>query len=302
MPCILSAFADEAGVSCAEQIAGLRRAGFKHIDIRGIDGHNITVLPLEQARLVRTQLDAAGISVNMFGSPLGKIDLADDFQSDVTKLRHMGTLAPILGCTAIRIFSYYNKQSQPQAEFQKIALQRLSELAQIASDLGLVLYHENEANIFGDKSADVLTIARELRAKWGNGKAAGGCFRMIFDFGNYHASREEVWQCWLMQRDVTDAFHLKDNVWADASTMHHVPVGQGGGQIPRILADAVARNFTGPLTVEPHLQHSAAVAATGPSGIANAAYSKMSMAESFHIACMAAREVCQKAALATDAG
>ncbi|MEI8194556.1 MAG: TIM barrel protein [Phycisphaerae bacterium] len=299
MPCILSAFADESGSSGAEQIAGLRRAGFKHIDIRSIDGHNITVLPLEQARQIRPQLDAAGIGVNMFGSPLGKIDLADDFSTDVAKLRHMGALAPILGCTDIRIFSYYNKTAKPHAAFQREALERLDELAKVASDLGLVLYHENESNIFGDKAADVLTIARELRAKWGNGK---GCFRMIFDFGNYNNGREDVWQCWQMLRDSTDAFHLKDNVWQDPATIHHVPVGQGGGQVVRILTDAVTRKFTGPLTVEPHLQHSAAVAATGPSGIANAAYSQMSAADSFHIACMAGREVCQKAGLATDAG
>ena len=75
-----SAFADEAGPSCDEQIAALRKAGMKFIDIRGIDGHNIAALPVDHARVVRKKLDDAGITVGMFGSPVGKIDIKDDFE------------------------------------------------------------------------------------------------------------------------------------------------------------------------------------------------------------------------------
>jgi sugar phosphate isomerase/epimerase len=293
MACVLSAFSDEAGGSCAEQIAGLRRAGLHYMDIRNIDGHNITVLPLEQARIIRPLLDAAGLRVNMFGSPLGKIDLADDFQIDIGKLKHMGALAPILGCRAVRIFSYYNKTGKPAAEFRKMALQRLNELAKIASDLGMVLYHENEGAIFGEKVSEIEVINAEVVARW-----TPKVFGLIFDFGNYNAAREDVWANWLRLRDMTHALHLKDNVLV-GDGFHHVVVGQGGGCVERILADAAARGFSGPLTVEPHLQHSAAVLATGVTGQPNQAYNKMSGADSFHAACTAARELCKKVGLAT---
>ena len=58
-----SAFADEAGPSCDEQISALRKCGMHFIDIRAIDGHNISVLPVAQAKVVRQKLDDAGIRV-----------------------------------------------------------------------------------------------------------------------------------------------------------------------------------------------------------------------------------------------
>ena len=258
MSWILSAFADEAGDACAVQIEALKRAGLHYIDIRGMDGYNITALPMEHAREVRRQLDAAGIKVNMFGSPLGKIDIADDVAGDVARLEHLAELSPILGCNAVRIFSYYNKEERPHDEWRQASIDRLRQLRNVAEGRGLVLYHENERHIFGDYCTDVLTLAQELRT------GPGGAFRLIFDFDNYNQSDENVWENWLQLRDVTDGIHLKDS-----RDKQHVPVGQGTGYVREILTDAVQRGWQGPLTVEPHLSHSGAVAATGPSGIAN---------------------------------
>ena len=282
----LSAFADEAGPTCDQQIAGLREAGLRFIDIRNIDGHNITALPLEQAKVIRGKLDAAGIRVGMYGSPLGKIDIGDDVTTDLKKLQHLGALRPILGGTNVRIFSYYNRQlGHTHSEFRRLVVDRLRRLKALAADLGLVLYHENESEIFGDKSDDVLALAQELR----DGPA--GAFRMIFDFGNFNAGRESAWESWLKLRELTDAIHLKDNTWNVDGKLHHVPVGLGGGFVKEILADAVKRGWDGPLVVEPHLQHSAAVAATGPSGVPNQEYARMSANGSFQVACKAAKQM-----------
>ena len=239
----LSAFADESGPSCDEQIVALQKAGLKHIDIRNIDGHNITVLPLEVAKTIRAKLDAAGIKVGMYGSPLGKIDIGDDMNIDLAKLRHLGALRPILGGTDVRIFSYYNKAKKPKEEFRAETFKRLGQLKALAKDLGLVLYHENEADIFGDRADDVLAIAKEFRdPPQAGGK---GTFRMIFDFGNYNNGGEDVWGCWLKLRDLTDAIHIKDNVRNADGKLNHVPAGQGNGKIPPILADAAKRGWQG---------------------------------------------------------
>jgi len=274
----LSAFADEAGGSCDEQIAALQQAGLRHIDIRSMDGFNVTALPVEQARQVKEKLDAAGITVAMYGSPIGKIDIADDVESDLAKLRHLAELVPVLGCNAVRIFSYYNKQERPHDEWQGESIHRLRQLRDTAKELGLVLYHENERHIFGDLADDVLVIANEVRD--------GETFRLIFDFDNYNQSGENVWDNWQKLRDVTDAIHLKDS-----KDKQHVPVGQGTGFVREILADAVARGWQGPLSIEPHLSHSGAVAATGPSGVANQQYGKMSPNESFQAACEVAKQL-----------
>ena len=116
----LSAFADEAGGQIDEQIKALHREGIDRIDLRGVNGHNITVLPLDLAEEIRAKLDAAGVTVQMYGSPIGKIDIADDVQSDLDRLTHLGKLKPILGCGAVRFFSYYNKTELPENQWPQL--------------------------------------------------------------------------------------------------------------------------------------------------------------------------------------
>ncbi len=273
----LSAFSDEAGASLDSQIEAARRAHLEFIDLRSLDGFNIASFPTELARQAKNKLDDAGVQVQMFGSPLGKIDIAHDFSSELQKLRHLGELAPLFDCRAVRIFSYFNNQGAAKSEWEAIALDRLTLLRDEAKALGLKLYHENERHIFGDLGRDVLKIAA-LRDKH---------FATIFDFDNFNQSGEDVWATWELLRGVTDSIHLKDST----KNNQHVPVGQGNGQVERILRDALNRGWSGPLAVEPHLTGSAAVAATGPSGTRSEAFSAMSPAESFHLAVECAQEL-----------
>lgn len=276
----LSAFTDEAGAECSAQVQAAKRAGLNFVDLRSVDGHNITVLPVEQAQKVKEQLDAAGLRVQMFGSPIGKIDISEDLESDLERLRHLGKLKDILGCDAVRIFSFYNKENVPHEEWQKESLRRLNVLKELAAELGLVLYHENERHIFGDMLEDVAAIA-SLRSD---------NFKLIFDFDNYNQGHQDVWACWERLKSVTDSFHLKDSTPTE-SGFAHVPIGQGSGQAEKILRDAVASGWSGPVALEPHLSHSKAVAATGPSGIVNEAFSGMPTAESFHVAAETAHKL-----------
>lgn len=278
----LSAFSDEAGSSIEDQISATQEAGLQFLDLRGVDGFNIAALPAENAQNIKRKLDAAGLQVQMLGSPLGKIDIADPFESEAAKLRHLAHVGDILGCPGVRIFSYYNKGGVPHQEWQAESLRRLSGLRDIAREEGLVLFHENERHIFGDLGDDVLVIARELRDE--------ASFKMIFDFDNFNQSGEDVWAIWQVLAGLTDAFHLKDSTTGN----QHVPVGQGSGRVREILADAVARGWSGPLAVEPHLQHSKAVMATGPSGQSNQAFASMSANQAFQVACGAAKQLLEE--------
>jgi sugar phosphate isomerase/epimerase len=282
MKWILSAFPDEAGASCDEQIAALQRANLKHTDLRGIDGFNIAELPLDNARAVRKKFDDAGLAVNMFGTPLGKIDIADDFESDRKKLAHLSELAPIFDCFALRIFSYYNKENRPEAEFQTEALRRLNILKEDARRYGLILFHENEHGIFGDTGERSVLLANELRDE--------KTFKLIFDFDNYNQVEGNVWQTWERLRHATDAFHLKDST----KEKQHVPVGQGNGCAREILNNANRLGWIGSLSVEPHLSHSKAVMATGPSGRQNEEFAAMSLPDSFHAAVTIAQNLIEE--------
>jgi len=282
MSWIISGFADEAAESADDQIIAVRDAGLTHIDPRSIDGYNISELPLEHAAALKQKFDTASITVNMLGTPIGKIDIADDFQIDQTKLDHVAKVGQALGCNQVRIFSYYNKNDQSKDAWRNESLSRLTQLKQRAQELGLVLYLENELHLFGDTCEPTLEIISALRD--------GKTFKTIFDFDNYNQVGEDVWQNWLKLRDVSDAFHLKES----DSDCQHVPVGEGAGRIKDILTDAKTRGWTGCLSLEPHLAHSPAVMATGASGQANQRLADLSPAQSFVYAAKVAKSLLEE--------
>jgi len=279
---MLSAFADEAADDIAGQVKSLTNAKLKYIDPRGLEGHNIAELPLEVAEKAQKQFEAAGIRVMMYGSPIGKIDIADDVQIDLDKLSHLGKLKDIFGAERVRIFSYYNKAGKPYDQWKTDSLDRLKKLRDLAGQLGLRLYHENESDIFGDRLPENQILAEQLRD--------GEAFNLIFDFDNYRRGGDDVWQNWQTLKDQTDAFHLKDS----DENNQHVPIGTGGGQATEILTDAAKRGWQGPLTLEPHLRHSAAVLATVASGQDNVSLKDKSREECFQIAADVAHELIEK--------
>ena len=274
----LSAFADEAGGSTDEQIAALNKAGIKYIDPRSLDGHSIVKLPLDVAEQVQAKYQAAGIQVNMFGSPIGKIDIADDIQVDLDRLTHLGKLKDIFGCNKVRIFSYYNKQGASKDEWKAKTRENLKKICDLAASLGMELYHENESHIYGDASDDVLDLA-DLR----DGKS----FFFIYDFANYIRTGEEGWDTWQKMKSTTDYFHFKDQ----KKNGEHMPMGQGETSSFEILKDAAEAGWEGGCTLEPHLSHSDAVLATNAEGSGMKALKDMTTAESFQVAAEGAIDV-----------
>ena len=75
---ILSAFADEYAPEIDRQIEGLKANGIEYMEIRGVDGTNISDITLEKAEEVHAKLKAAGIGVSSIGSPIGKIKLTGE--------------------------------------------------------------------------------------------------------------------------------------------------------------------------------------------------------------------------------
>jgi sugar phosphate isomerase/epimerase len=285
----LSAFADEASEKIDEQIDALRQAGIGHVDLRNVDGHNISALPLDLASQVAAKLQAADIRVGMYGTPIGKIDISDDFAVDQAKLSHIGALSKIFGSRNVRIFSYFNKKKAPHDAWRTESLARMRKLCDQAAELGLVLYHENEKDVFGEQLRDVATLRDEIHRRH------PGCFKMIFDSDNYNQAGNDVWTNWLELRDTTEAVHFKDSKKQPDGSFQHVPAGEGDGCYRRIIQDLAQRGWSGPMTLEPHLARSKAVLATGPHGKPNEKLSDLSTMQAFQIAAVAVKTLLAEA-------
>ena len=84
------AFADEASGQIDKQIVAMQRNSLQGLEIRGVDGQNISDITLEKAREVRRKLDDAGLVTWSIGSPIGKVHLANlDFPAYLDKFRHV---------------------------------------------------------------------------------------------------------------------------------------------------------------------------------------------------------------------
>jgi sugar phosphate isomerase/epimerase len=120
-------------------------------------------------------------------------------------------------------------------------MSRMGELARRAAAKGVTLMLENEKRIYGDTAARVDDILRSV-----DSPALGHAF----DPANYLEVGQSVDEAWTLLRPRVAHFHVKD---FSLKSHKNVPAGQGDGQIPRLIADAVAHGFDGFCVLEPHL-------------------------------------------------
>ena len=230
------AFADEASPQLFWQIQALLENSLDGMEIRNVDGENVSALSPEKARIIRRRMDDAGLAVWSIGSPLGKADITDDFYKQTEMRKRMLEIADILGAAHLRLFSFYTPETDRDA-WRDVVLERLGTFTEIARGSGVMLCHENEKGIFGDTAARCAELHRALPA-----------LHAVFDPANFVQCREDAAAAWRLLRPYVRYLHIKDAL-PDGSV---VPAGCGAGHIPEILADYAARGGAA-VTLEPHL-------------------------------------------------
>ena len=234
----IHAFADEASPRIDEQIQAMLRNGLQGVEIRGVDGENVSAISLDKAREVRRKLDDSGLVTFSIGSPIGKIDIVkDDFKAHLNVLRHTLEVADVLGAKYIRMFSFYIPAGEAPEKFRSQVMDQLHEMADAAEGSGIRLCHENEKDIYGDVAPRCLEILKEIP------EIAG-----IFDPANFVQSGQDTAEAWEMLKDYILYMHIKDAL-PDGRV---VPSGKGAGHVPEIVRDFLKRGGTC-MTVEPHL-------------------------------------------------
>lgn len=237
----ISAFADEISQDPAEQVAVLESHGIRHIEFRAIHGTNVLDLSRDQHQQFRDLLDAHGFGLSAIGSPIGKISINDPFEPHLDRFAVALDLAEFYRAPRIRIFSYYMPADQDPTPIRDEVVRRMAEKARIASERGVTLFLENEKGIYGDTAARVLDLIESVGSP---------ALAHAFDPANYLEVGQPIDEAWSMLRVHARHFHVKDY---DPATHKNVPCGEGGGQIGRLIADAVAHGFDGFCVLEPHL-------------------------------------------------
>lgn len=234
----LYAFADEASGTLDGQIAAMRRNGLSGLEIRGVDGENVSGITLDKAREIKRKLDDNGLRVWSIGSPIGKIVLEkDDFSAHLEMFRHTLDVARLLDAANLRMFSFYIPEGKAPELYRQQVIDRLGQLLDIAEGSGITLCHENEKGIYGDIAPRCHDLLTALPALMG-----------VFDPANFVQCGQDTWEAWTLLAPRIKYMHIKDAL-ADGRV---VPPGQGIGQVRRII-EAYRAQGGSALSIEPHL-------------------------------------------------
>ncbi|HXL93278.1 MAG TPA: sugar phosphate isomerase/epimerase family protein [Streptosporangiaceae bacterium] len=242
MTFVLTGFADEISADPGEQVATLAAESIAHLELRSAWSVNVAEFGDEQVASLRRILDDAGVRVSAIGSPIGKIDVNAPLVPELERMRRIAGVADAFGTSLVRVFSFFIPPGEPPQRYRAQVIARMSALAEIAEQNGLVLAHENEKEIYGDSPARCADLLSAVDSP---------ALRATFDAANFvqcgfrpHADAYALLRPYLVYLQVKDA---------RAATGEVVPAGEGDGQVRETLAALAADGFAGFVSLEPHL-------------------------------------------------
>lgn len=236
----LSAFADEADTLLTGQIEALQEAGISMIELRGVNGKNMSTLTVEEAKEAKKMLDDGGIAVSSMGSPYGKIQITDEFGPHLELFKKGMELTKIMGADHVRMFSFFIPAGEEPEKYRDEVFARLDKMAQAAREAGVQMLHENEKGIYGDTDERCLEILKEF-----SGRILG-----VFDPANFLQCKVRPIEAMAKLKDYIAYMHIKDAMLADGSV---VPCGMGDGSLSELLGQMAKRADGMVLSIEPHL-------------------------------------------------
>lgn len=236
----LAVFGDEIAREIATQIEVMQSEGVRALELRAAEGFGVLDLAGAVRDEVRQRLTDGGIEVFSIGSPLGKVDITAPFADELERLRIAIDQAHCFGAPRIRVFSFFMPDGD-WAPWRAEVMDRLAQMAAVAAEAGVMLCHENEARIYGERVAQCADIMATV---------GGPAFRAVHDSANFVCAGEaaypdgyEAVAPWL------EYVHIKD--YRDGQCRE---AGAGDGRMPELFAALQRTGFDGYLSLEPHLE------------------------------------------------
>lgn len=239
---ILSAFADEVADDLISQMDQLEKHDIKHIELRGINGKNVSDLSIQEANEIKKILDQRGFKISAIGSPIGKQKITDEFEPHLDKFKHVLDLANIFETRYIRMFSFFMPKNESPEKYRDEVLRRWEKFLETANGREVILLHENEKDIYGDTAERCADLMRSLRCSY---------LKATFDPANFVQVGEKIYpDAYNMLKNHIEYVHIKDALY---STGQVVPAGYGDGCVKQLLEELYSSGFEGFLSLEPHL-------------------------------------------------
>ena len=139
-----SGIADEAGSSLQTQIQAHRELGWKYLEIRNVDGEQLTDLSDQKFETIVAQLELANLKVSCFASGIANwaTKISDDFHLSLDTLERAFKRMQRLDTRYIRVMSYPNDGFSDDA-WRDETVRRFREMGARAAAANRVLVVEN---------------------------------------------------------------------------------------------------------------------------------------------------------------
>jgi len=249
-----SGISDEAGQPIDVQIKAHKELGWEHMELRLVDGENLTMVSDEKFEEVCEKVGAAGMKVSCFGGAIANWarPITCDPQIDIDDLAQAIPRMQRLGAPFIRVMSYPNDKDNPlsDSEWRDEAIRRMKVLAKMAEDGGIILAHENCSGWGGLSAENSNILLREVDSP---------ALKVVFDTGNPVSYGQDSWDYYQTVYNDIVYVHIKDLKKVNGED-EYVYCGEGDGCVRRIVGDLLAKGYDGGFSIEPHL---AAVIHTG---------------------------------------
>ncbi len=236
----ISGFSDEIDSNVITQFEALNRLGIEYFEPRRIGDKNISVLDAEEVKELKAKMDKYGIKVSSIGSPVGKVNIEDDFSEHFEMFKNVVYIAKELGSKYIRMFSFYKKEGEWTDEKRAEVIKRLEMMIEYAKENDVVLLHENEKDIYGDTVDRCADLMETLYCD---------NFKAVFDPANFVQSKQDTKYAYEKLNKYIEYMHIKD-ACVDGKV---VPSGMGEGNVEYVLKNLFDNGYDGFLSLEPHL-------------------------------------------------
>lgn len=239
----LTGIADEAGENIERQIKAHKELGWNHIEVRNVDGKNLTDVDEAKFEQISEKLDEAKMQVCCFASQIANWarKISGSFDLDLEELKRAIPRMHRLGTKYIRIMSYAN-DNWSDDEWKKEVMERLRKLAQIAAEGGVILAHENCSGWGGQNSETALDIIETVNSP---------NLKFLLDTGNRPYGEGTVWNVYQKVKDYIVHVHIKDYEGEEGNRF--VFPGEGDAQVEKIIRDLLSSGYEGGFSIEPHM-------------------------------------------------
>ncbi len=253
---IITGFTDEVSDNLSIQIKALKELGWNHIDLRTIDGKNVSSLTDREFDLIHQQLTENEIQISCFGSTIANwsrealLSFGQDMVEMKNSIKHMKKA----DVRFIRIMSY--KVDTPLklgSDYEKTVIENIRKIVRLAEDNGIVCLHENCETWGGQSCHHSLRLLEEVNSP---------ALKLVFDTGNpvntrYIAGDEpysfqDSVKFFHEVHDHVEYLHIKDACWVGDS-LHYTFPGKGEGHVPEILGLIKKYQMDIPVSIEPHV-------------------------------------------------